>query len=291
MNIIPFFLMLNTVLTSLFGIPAAVGDAPPADPPAVSAEYIAEMSNGTPAEILAPAPELPETAGSAETVSGEHESIPENGYIYLTFDDGPGKYTEEILSVLDEYGVKATFFIVGQFADYYPERVRAIYEGGHAIGCHSATHDYHAVYKDADSIGSDIEAWEKTVSEALGFVPCERLYRYPGGSNCSALPEQRFAELHAEVSARGYRAFDWNCANNDKWLAGKEADQELGDYFKESVKSSLKLCRGEKIMLLHETVFETAEMLPWLIEYLKGEGYGFALLSDFDGEYLFAAHS
>lgn len=254
-------------------------EAIPIETAAMVAEFTAES------EVLT----VDTSEAAIDTSEPEPEPVPERGYIYLTFDDGPYKYTERVLEILDEYNVTATFFIVGQFADYYPRRVRAIAEAGHDIGCHSATHDYSAIYASGDAITADIATWEAIVTEALGEVPEERLYRFPGGSNCTAIPQGSFDTLHDAVNELGYRGFDWTCANNDKWYAGKREDQTLTDYFKESVISSLAISGETRIMLLHETVAESVEMLPWLIEYLQGEGYGFAPLSKYEGEYLFAA--
>ncbi len=224
----------------------------------------------------------------AETEPAETEPIPEKGYVYITFDDGPGRYTERVLEILANYDVKATFFLVGSYIEKYPEYAKAIYDAGHDIGCHSATHAYRDIYASGDTMTADILAWERIVEAAIGCVPEERLYRYPGGSNCTAIEEGIFPELHLAQTSLGYRAFDWNCANNDRWLVDKGEDQSMDDFLKESVINSLARCRGTQIMLLHETSHDTVDMLEWLIEYLYSEGYGIAPLSKFDGEYLFA---
>ncbi len=223
-----------------------------------------------------------------ETEPAETEPVPEKGYVYITFDDGPCRYTERVLEILAKYDVKATFFLVGSNIEKYPEYAKAIYDAGHDIGCHSATHAYRDIYASGDTMTADILEWERIVEDAIGCVPEERIYRYPGGSNCTAIEEGMFHELHSAQTALGYRAFDWSCANNDKWQVDKGEDQSLDDFLKESVINSLVRCRGTQIMLLHETSRDTVDMLEWLIEYLISEGYGIAPLSQFDGEYLFA---
>ena len=260
-----------------------------------ASETVSPVTAGSEAEIPSEISENDEIllrydSETAETeAETETETIPEpeKGYVYLTFDDGPGKYTERVLEILDDYDVKATFFVVGIFAERHPERLQAIYEAGHDIGCHSNTHAYSDIYGSGETMTSDILAWEKTVEDAIGTVPEERLYRYPGGSNCTAIDEGIFTELHEAVNGLGYRGFDWSCANNDRWYAGKSEEQTFEDFLKESAVSTLAKCRSARIMLLHETVPETVDMLPWLIEYLLNEGYGIATLSQFDGEYLF----
>ena len=94
--------------------------------------------------------------------------------IALTFDDGPhDKNTEKILEVLDRYGIKATFFIVGSFATKYPELVRITVLHGHEIANHSYSHEatcYHC---------SEIEKTNCVITNITGVTP--RLYRPPWG--------------------------------------------------------------------------------------------------------------
>ena len=65
--------------------------------------------------------------------------------IYLTFDDGPSKYTSELLDVLRKYNVKATFFVVNS---YYSDILERMNEEGHAVGLHTYTHEYKNIYTD-----------------------------------------------------------------------------------------------------------------------------------------------
>ena len=73
--------------------------------------------------------------------------------IYLTFDDGPGQYTEELLKLLDKYGVKVTFFVCGTKNTYL---YRKIQEAGHAIGAHCMTHNYDVVYESDEAYFADL---------------------------------------------------------------------------------------------------------------------------------------
>ncbi len=216
-------------------------------------------------------------------------TIPDNTkLIYLTFDDGPGKYTERVIEILSEYDVTATFFMVGRFMRNNPDKVRTVHAAGHLIGCHSVSHDYRAIYEDAERITEDILEWEDIYLEIIGEEITERLYRFPGGSTCSAIEEDGFSELHEAVTELGYRSFDWTCANNDLWLGDKSEDESMEEYMKRSIEESLKRGGSPKILLLHESVEATVEMLPWIIEYIRDEGYEFTPLSEYDGEYLFS---
>ncbi|MBQ8248466.1 MAG: polysaccharide deacetylase family protein [Clostridia bacterium] len=235
-------------------------------------------------QSIPPMTDLPDTT----TVVSDKTPLQGSKPIYLTFDDGPGKYTERVLEILSEYDVPATFFMVGRYMRNNPDKVKAVYDSKQLIGCHSVTHDYRAIYKDAESITADIQEWESIFFEIIGEEVTARLYRFPGGSTCSAIEEDAFFELHEAVTELGYRSFDWTCANNDLWLGGKSEEQSMEEYMKQSLMSSLKRGGQPKILLLHESVEGTVEMLPWIIEYIRDEGYEFASLADFDGEYLFS---
>ncbi len=214
-------------------------------------------------------------------------SEPPRGVVYMTFDDGPCKNTERVLEILEKYGIKATFFLVGKNMRNYPDAARAISDAGHAIGCHSVTHEYAAIYESADAIRADLAEWETKCADVLGFVPSERLYRFPGGSTCSAIKKGAFDALHTAVRDEGYRAFDWTFGNNDRWDGGRREGQSVEDYLKESVVVSMKLGGLPHILLLHETAGATVDTLEWTIEYLLGEGYVFDTLDNYESEYLF----
>ena len=90
-----------------------------------------------------------------ETVATESEVSPR--IVYLTFDDGPSARTEEILDILKEYDIKATFFVVCNDKESAKETVKRAYEEGHTIGVHSASHSYKEIYKDVNSYIADFE--------------------------------------------------------------------------------------------------------------------------------------
>ena len=199
----------------------------------------------------------------------------ESRRVYLTFDDGPhSANTASILDTLDEYGIKATFFMVGSYIDRYPEIVRDVYERGHKIGCHSYSHSYNSIYKNADSMMTEVQKWEDAVTKAIGHVPPERLFRYPGGStNCGK------SAIHNALLQAGYRIFDWNALNNDCLLHTRPSDKSDLDFMKESfietVAYSFRLKSTPHIILMHDSYAQTAELLPWIIEYLQSLGCTF----------------
>ena len=72
--------------------------------------------------------------------------------MYLTFDDGPSEEcTDMVLNILREKNVKATFFLIGEYVEKYPEVARRIVEEGHTVGIHCYRHDYSVLYESVDS--------------------------------------------------------------------------------------------------------------------------------------------
>lgn len=207
--------------------------------------------------------------------------------IYLTFDDGPSKEkTSEVLDILGAYDVKATFFLVGRYVDYYNKSVKAISEAGHAIGCHSYTHSFKDLYKSADSFSSEIETWETSIKKALGELPENKLFRFPGGS-CEA---DNYAEVYGSMldilDEKGYLAFDWTMTNNDVWSKTKNGKLTPDEYVKSSFLRMLDKREAystqPKVVLMHETNAYTVDMLEWAIKLLIERGYTFGTLDELD---------
>ena len=132
--------------------------------------------------------------------------------IYLTFDDGPSQYTRHLLSVLEKYGVKATFFVVG---DENPAVLRQIVEGGHSIGIHTMTHVYHDIYASPEAFFADLYGMQDVIREATGVNT--KLMRFPGGSSntVSSNVPGLMTILTQAVQDAGFRYFDWNVDSMD----------------------------------------------------------------------------
>src|SRR5690554_3627506 len=101
--------------------------------------------------------------------------------VYLTFDDGPSKWTHEILDVLHAYDIQATFFMIGSNLEK-PELhngVQRASEEGHYVGAHSMTHDYDVLYKQRSFV-PEMEQTIRMIAEITGISP--NLVRAPYGS-------------------------------------------------------------------------------------------------------------
>lgn len=206
--------------------------------------------------------------------------------VYLTYDDGP-TYTETVrlLDVLDTYGVKATFFVTGEAVQNYPASARAIVERGHQIGCHSVTHIYDKIYASVGALEEELLQWEEIVTAAgITLDDAHKLFRYPGGSNNTAIGGSDISFSMTEMLAsHAYRIYDWNVVTNDAVLYtapyGTDTYDYIRDTFTETFEAKIQTGKYPVIILMHETVPETIDLMPWMIETLIGNGYTFGTLN------------
>ena len=193
----------------------------------------------------------------------EQEPVPDGiRRVYLTFDDGPSIYTEQILEILDEYNVKATFFVTGTEAETNPERYQAIVERGHSIGMHSYTHKYSEIYKNKDSFAKDFNRIRDYLTETVGVTPT--IYRFPGGSS-NTVSQTDMDELCEYVEEQGVRYFDWNISSGDATRYALTPEKITANCLN-SVSNF-----NTAVILLHDTgsKYSTVQALPAIIEGLQ----------------------
>ncbi len=231
-------------------------------------------------------------------VSSEKEAVMSDGggmTVYLTYDDGPsGLSTERLLDVLDTYGIKATFFTMGNSVKKYPTEARLIAERGHILACHSVTHDYEKIYSSSDALIGEVREWERIVEDA-GINLTERLFRFPGGSVSKYLTDTSLAEMQSRLEGMGYTVFDWNVVTNDALLFMREDGENVYEYIRKNFIETFELCLAENrkkdapiIILMHENVSETVDLMPWMIEYLIDNGYTFGALDELGDSWTFS---
>ena len=160
---------------------------------------------------------------SYRTVVMEPKGLPETvrpsgKVIYLTFDDGPGPYTQKLLEILEKYDAKATFFVVNT---EYTHVLKEIVDGGHAIGIHSVNHDYREIYASADAYFNDLLTMQQIIYDETGVMTY--LMRFPGGSSntVSRFNKGAMTYLTQAVEDMGFQYFDWNVDSNDAGGARK----------------------------------------------------------------------
>ena len=183
--------------------------------------------------------------------------------IALTFDDGPHpRFTKEILDILKEYGIKATFFIIGINAENYPESLKLIVDSGCEIGNH--TYSHHRTDKmTSDELEQEIRKCEDVLYSMTGIKP--KLFRPPQGRvNGNLLKVSD--KLGYSVILWSIDTLDWSHNPSDKICA--------------SVKNNL--INGD-IILMHDYISgknTTCEALRRLIPELLSKGYEFVTVSE-----------
>ena len=215
---------------------------------------------------------------------GEKAYIRQNGtvlynyrkkHIALTFDDGPSELTEPLLDMLDQCGVKATFFDVGIRIEKYPDLAAETVSRGHAVGLHSYDHDYGNVYSSLESFADSTFKAQAALQSATGVT--SYLYRFPGGS--SNLVHQKFGTLSMTACAdwltqNGFTYDDWNVSSGDANETPYTAD-EIADMVIDGVGDM-----NTAVVLMHniEGKESTIEALPKIVETLTAKGYTFGTL-------------
>lgn len=177
--------------------------------------------------------------------------------MYLTFDDGPSaENTEKVLDVLKSRGIRATFFLVGENVEKYPDIARRIAAEGHTIGIHCNRHAYGELYGDVDSYLKDFEEAHRIIMDVTGVDV--KLFRFPGGS-VNAYNKKVHGEIARQLTAQGYIYYDWNASLEDAVKNPKE--EQL---MENAVNSTLG--RKTVVMLAHDVIDETAACLDRILD-------------------------
>lgn len=196
----------------------------------------------------------------------------QDGVVYLTFDDGPSKYTPAFLDLLKKHGVQATFFLVGTNVQRYPSVVRRIKSEGHAIGVHTYSHKYLQIYMNVDSYLKDFSMAKDAIYRATGDR-CA-IFRFPGGS-INVFNSRIYGELTAEMLRRGFKFYDWNVSAGD--AVKKTIKKNIIDNVANNVRRD-----QPNIVLMHDTSELSLTSLEQIILRLKKENYIFKALGNED---------
>lgn len=181
-----------------------------------------------------------------------------NKIAYITIDDGPSKYTDDLLEILEKYNAKGTFFMIDRNMRIYPEKVRKVIELGNSIGLHSVSHDITKLYQNKDSAKKEFEANKETFYRITGKET--KLIRLPYGSK-----PYTSCEIYNTLLDEGYNIWDWDIDTQDWRANSEEIVQNVKIYSKN---------QKEIIILIHEKK-QTVQALDKLLAYLHNEGYEF----------------
>ena len=197
----------------------------------------------------------------------------EEKVVYLTFDDGPSKVTEDVLDILKEEGVPATFFVIAAENNekYLPVLSRTASEG-HLIALHSCSHQYSTIYASPEAFWQDLAGLREKLTPYVGNAQMNIL-RFPGGSTNTVSRKYGgssiMKELKAQAETYGFRYVDWNVCANDA-VGGRHSPSEI-------YKNVVEEAAGHNtcVVLMHDTKKETVQALGDIIHWFKNAGYRF----------------
>ena len=191
--------------------------------------------------------------------------------VFLTFDDGPSSNTNQILDILNERGIKATFFVLGSNVEKKPEVVKRMYDEGHFIANHGYSHVYETIYQSPQAVLDEYNKCNQLVRDAIGEQEYNsHLFRFPGG-----LVGGKYADIKNQANdlllQNNIVHVDWNALNGDSETTSPTIEYEM-QRIQETV--------GDKqsvVILMHDAQAKkvTVEALPSIVDYLQGQGYEF----------------
>ena len=191
--------------------------------------------------------------------------------VALTFDDGPGAATPQVLDVLQRAGVHATFFVVGQHAAADPAMLRRIIAGGNALGDHTWSHHIPkaAAGWNPGKLAREIERTRRIIVDATGVQPC--LFRPPGGIVKGAETVTRAAGLSMVL---------WSVDTRD-WSAPSKGNGKFASVIRK--RAALGLDQEHPVILLHDgggNREATVAALQEIINDYQAHGYQFVTLDE-----------
>lgn len=183
--------------------------------------------------------------------------------VYLTFDDGPSSQTNRILDILREYGVKATFFVVGKTDETSVKAYQRIVEEGHTLGMHSYSHQYGQIYASREAFEEDLTGLRDYLFSVTGVE--SSFYRFPGGSSnkVSKIP---ISDLIQCLQDYDITYFDWNVSSGD--ASGTQLPKQT---IINNVMNGINGTSKSYVILFHDSAAKktTVEALPEIIEGIQ----------------------
>ena len=195
-----------------------------------------------------------------------------NKVVYLTFDDGPGAHTQQLLDILDKYNIKVTFFVTNVNSGY-ENMIAKEAAAGHTVAIHSASHDYKKIYSSVDAYFADLNEMSDIIYAQTGQRP--KLIRFPGGSSntvslkyCSGI----MSTLTKAVTDQGYKYFDWNVSSGD--AGGTTSTEEVYQNVVNGMKS-----HNVSVVLQHDIKGFSVNAVERIIQWGLANGYTFLPLT------------
>ena len=195
---------------------------------------------------------------------------------YLTFDDGPSNNTHQILDILKQNNIKATFFVLGSQVEIFPETTNRIYNEGPYIANHGYSHKYSEIYQSPEQVLNEFNQCNQIVAKTINVPEYNsHLFRFPGGSVGG-----KYAELKKQavtlLEQNDILHIDWNSLTGDS-----EKVNPTEEYLMDNLQKTTE-GKNSLVILMHDAQAKkiTAETLPKVIEYLQQQGYSFESFYD-----------
>lgn len=191
--------------------------------------------------------------------------------IWLTFDDGPGPYTERLLNVLDRYNAKGSFFVLGTSEQHLLKRMAA---AGHTVGNHTSNHDYRSLYSSEDRFFEALNQAESSIEAQTGIRPT--LVRFPGGSESIRFFSKEAGldrRLTRAVQERGYQYVDWDLDCRD--TLGVKTPWGIHRNVTRGLRG-----RTHTVVLLHDIKSYTVEAVEMILIWGLRRGYTFLAMDE-----------
>ncbi len=212
------------------------------------------------------------TAERTVTVKQMQNDMEADKLVYLSFDDGPGKYTERLLGILKKYNVKVTFFVTNQFPAYI-NMLKAEAADGHAVAVHTYTHNFAEVYANTDAYWADFDKINAVIEQQTGKK--STMFRFPGGSSNTLSKKYSpgiMTQLAQQAAQKGYTYFDWNVSSGD---AGETKDSN--QVAKNIINGISK--HNTSVILCHDIHEYTVNAMDQVLSWATQNGYTFAPLT------------
>jgi len=195
--------------------------------------------------------------------------------ICLTFDDGPSSVTPEVLDVLKENNIKATFFIL-DYSEQSKSMIQRIIDEGHTLAIHGMSHDYSKIYASAEATLENFTSLQKKIKKDFNYDV--KYVRFPGGASNTISRnycEGVMTEAVKKVQEENLEYYDWNVDVDDAGSA--RTPSEIYNNFVDGILPGV-----ENIVLMHdgEGHMPTAKALQEIINYAKENGYVFTAISE-----------
>ncbi|WP_068677346.1 polysaccharide deacetylase family protein [Oceanobacillus sp. Castelsardo] len=232
-----------------------------------SAEPVLAFSDSTLSQSIIDRENEKREVARKKEVAKQNEIDQQENAIYLTFDDGPSSVSDQLLDVLGDFQMKATFFMVGPRIREYPKIVKRMQKQGFGLGLHSITHDVGKIYSSQSSPSEEMIENRKILENITGVR--SDVIRLPYGSIPYLTEAMRYL-----LDQNGFNVWDWNVDSLD-W------DFKDARYVQHTIQEieRMKQAGETPVVLLHDK-HETIKHLPKLLSYIKKQGYQTKILTN-----------